>query len=198
MSRAREKSKGGQTKARDGRESGWHGACAQQRGHGESPEPGEKPLQQKAAQKRLWAELSAHIWSHLVTPGHIWSYLVIPGHTGSYLATSGDIWSHLVTPGHIWSHLVTSVQVRAALEHPQRTGRAPRAAQLSRKSLGNPWQFQLPSPAALPALQGSHSSTCTARGQNPSPGARHGAAEARIQQPALPELGGKPGAGGEL
>lgn len=132
--------------------------------------------------------ISGHTWSHLVTPGHTWSHLVTPDH----------IWPHLVTSGHIWPHLVTSVQFRAALEHPQRTGRAPRAAQLSRKSLGNPWQFQLPSPAALPALQGSHSSTCTARGQNPSPGARHGAAEARIQQPALPELGGKPGAGGEL
>lgn len=137
---AREKSKGGQIKARDGRESGWHGACEQslrQRGHGENPEPGKKPLEQKAAQKRLgqagllvlqhqpqlgWAlswclVTSGHTWSHLVipgqicshllTPGQIWSHVITPGHTWSYHVTSGYTYSHLVKSHHIWSHLLT-------------------------------------------------------------------------------------------
>lgn len=116
---AREKSKGGQIKARDGRESGWHGACEQslrQRGHGENPGPGKKPLEQKAAQNRL-GQAGLLVLQHqpqlgwalswcLVTSGHIWSHLVIPGQICSHLLTPGQIWSHVITPGHT-SHLVT-------------------------------------------------------------------------------------------
>lgn len=150
---AREKSKGGQIKARDGRESGWHGACEQslrQRGHGENPEPGKKPLEQKAAQNRLgqagllvlqhqpqlgWAlswclVTSGHTWSHLVipgqicshllTPGQIWSHVITPGHT-SHLVTPGHTMSHLVTPIHTWSNLITSGHTCSHLVTPGHT-----------------------------------------------------------------------------